>query len=74
MTDSMIWHFLAGSAVIMFQDIQHLQQLTESHFQQLGQGQAGLGHHVGFKIPGAGKAKAKAKKFDEKNCYEHKTW
>jgi hypothetical protein len=60
----------------MFQDIQHFQQLSEGHFQQLAVGQAGLGHHVGFKIPGAGNAHAKkaGKKFDEKNCFPHKTW
>ena len=58
----------------MFQDIQHFQQLAQGHFQQLEIGQAGLGHHVGFKIPGAGMAQKKAGKFDEKKCYPHKTW
>lgn len=68
------WHCVVGSAATMFQDIQHFQQLSEGHFQQLAVGQAGLGHHVGFKIPGAGRAKKAGKKFDEKNCFPHKTW
>ena len=48
----------------MFQDIQHFQSLH---------GQAGLGHHVGFKIP-IPHGHHHRKHHHGGNCYPHKSW
>ena len=48
----------------MFSDIQHFQELH---------GQAGLGHHVGFKIP-IPHGHHHRKHHHGGNCYPHKSW